>query len=198
MLDDACVMAGCKRVGAGAACEREQPAEAEPAVARNARVRRLAARVAPHERVDNCSAELLAQIERDVRDAEGVARFPGRDHGLGRAAGALGIRPVGVEPEPQGHADRIGQRLQQCDGTVDAAAHRDRDPAGGGRCSKGRPDRIREGIDGKRLPADRSSLHQRQPNERSLEPGGLCLRDAVAVDGEPDKGKFTSAGRIPN
>ena len=49
VLDDAGVVAGDERVGAGALGEREQPCEAEAAVAVDARIRRLAALVALHE-----------------------------------------------------------------------------------------------------------------------------------------------------
>ena len=60
VLGDARVMAGREPVAAGACREREQFGEAEAAVAADARVRRLAARVAAHERRDDCAAELLA------------------------------------------------------------------------------------------------------------------------------------------
>src|SRR4051794_13770196 len=130
MLDDARVVPGREHVGARMAGEREQPAEAESAVAAHARIRRLAALVAAHERIDDGATEVLAQVERDVRDAERVARLAGRDHRFGRAARPLGVWPVGIEPEAERHPDRVGKRAQEGDGAVDSAAHRDRDAPG--------------------------------------------------------------------
>ena len=89
VLDDPRVVAGPEPRRPGAAREREQLGEAEAAVAAAARVRRLAARVAPDERIDDRAAELLAQIERHVREPARVTRLARRDHRLGRAAGAL-------------------------------------------------------------------------------------------------------------
>src|SRR6185312_1915709 len=91
-LDDPRVVAGRQPLGAGALGEREQLGEAEAAVAADARVRRLAGRVAAHERLDHCAAELLAQVERDVRKPSPVTGRAGRQHGLRRAAGALRVR----------------------------------------------------------------------------------------------------------
>ena len=58
------------------------------------------------------------------------------DHGLRRAAGALGVRRGGIDPEPQGHPDRVSSGAQKGDGAVDAPAHRDCDPGRLGRGSK--------------------------------------------------------------
>src|SRR5439155_26928860 len=60
-LDDPRVVAGREALGAGPAREREKLREAEAAVAARARVRRLAARVATHERRHHRAAELVAQ-----------------------------------------------------------------------------------------------------------------------------------------
>ena len=92
VLEDAGVVAGGERVGAGVACKGEQAVEAERPVAAHARVGRLAAGVALHERVDHRAAKVLAQVERDVRDTERVTRLPRGDHRLRRAARALGVR----------------------------------------------------------------------------------------------------------
>ena len=100
-------MAGGERVGAGVACKGEQAVEAERPVAAHARVGRLAAGVALHERVDHGAAKVLAQVERDVRDAECVTRLAGGYHRLRGAAGALGVGAVRIEPETQRHADCV-------------------------------------------------------------------------------------------
>src|SRR5437868_11373960 len=100
MLDDARVVTGGKAIATGALCKFEQLVEAERAVAANARVRRLTACVAVDERRDDGAAELLAQVERHVRNAEPVTRLPRRDDRLGRAARAFRARPRRIEPEP--------------------------------------------------------------------------------------------------
>ena len=61
-----------------------------------------------------------------------MAALPRAQHRRGRAAGALGIRRLLVDPEPQREADDIaaaGALAQQRDGGIDAARHRDGDPA---------------------------------------------------------------------
>src|SRR5206468_11387607 len=102
--------------------EREQLAEAKAPVAADARVRRLAARVAAHERLDDLTPELVTQVESHVWDPEGVTRLACRDHGRGRAARAPGVRAGRVEPEAQRDAHRARQRAQQRDRAAAAAA----------------------------------------------------------------------------
>ena len=84
---------------AGPVGEREQLGEAKVAVAPAARVRCQSRRVAGDERADDRVAELLAQVERDMRQAESVTRLACGDHGVGRAAGALGARALRIEPQ---------------------------------------------------------------------------------------------------
>ena len=63
-----------------------------------------------------------------------MAALPRPQHGRGRAAGALGVRRLLVDPEPQREADDVaaaGALAQQGDGGIDAARHRDGDPAVG-------------------------------------------------------------------
>ena len=116
---------------AGGVDERGQPVGA---VAGRARVRRLAARVAGDERLDDGAAEGLAPVERDVRDPERMAALARAQHGRRRAAGALGVRRQLVDPEPQRQPDDLAAAralAQQRDGGVDAARHRDGDARGG-------------------------------------------------------------------
>src|SRR5439155_2932114 len=122
MLDDARVVAGCEPRRACPAGEPQEPGEPEAAVAAGARIGRITARVALDEASDDGAAELLAQVERHVREPEAVARFARGDHGLRRAARALGARPVRVEPEPQRDPDRVRAGTEQRDGAVDPAA----------------------------------------------------------------------------
>ena len=87
------------------------------------------------------------------------------DDGLGRAAGALGVGPVGIEPEPERDADRSRQRPQQRNRTVDAAAHGNSDPPGGMRRPEHGPDRVGERVDGERLATNRRRLEEGEPNQ---------------------------------
>src|SRR5688500_3315656 len=104
MRRDARVVARGEPGGPGTAREGEQLGEAEAAVAADARVRRLAARVAADERRDDRPPELVSQVEGDVRQAERVAGLARREHGLRRAAGTFDVRARGVDPEPEGDA----------------------------------------------------------------------------------------------
>ena len=190
------VVAGRQPLGAGSPREGEELGEAEATVAPGAGVRRLAARVPAHERCDHCAPELLAQVERHVWDAEPVTRLARRDHALGGAAGALGVRAVGVEPEPQRHPDRVWQRPQQRDRAVHAAAHRHGDSARRRRGPEHRPERVRERVHSERLSADGRRLEQGQPCDVALETGRVPLDDPVAVDAQPDCGPLAVAARV--
>ena len=109
-LDDPRVVARRKRRCTDAAREREQLGETEAAVAADARVRRLASRVTADERCDDGAAKRLTKIEGDVRQTARVTRLARGDHRARRAAGALGVRPVRIEPQPQRDADRRRSR----------------------------------------------------------------------------------------
>src|SRR4029077_17600151 len=101
VLDDPGVVPGCERVCPGAVREGEQPGETEATVAVDARVRRLATLVTAYEWIHPGAANLVAQIERHVRNAERITRRPCSKDGVGRAAGALRVGTVRIEPEPQ-------------------------------------------------------------------------------------------------
>jgi hypothetical protein len=176
-----------QRSGTCAADERQQLREAERPIAAHARVRRLAAGEGADEGADDGAAELLAQVEGEVRQPERMARLARGDDGLGRAAGALGVRSDRIEPEPERHADRLRPGAEEGDGAVDAAAHRDRHPPGRRRGAEDGPDRVRERVDGQRLAADRRRLEEREARERAFEPRRVRLDDPLAVDGEPDE-----------
>src|SRR4051812_40763046 len=94
VLDDACVMAGRQLLRSCATCKGQEPREAEAAVAVDARVRRFPARVAPNERVDDRTPELLAQVEGHVRHPERVAGSAGSQNRIRRTACTLGVRPI--------------------------------------------------------------------------------------------------------
>ena len=107
VLRDPGVVARCEPRGADPLGEREQGAEPEAAVTADARVGRVAARIALDERVDDSLAKRLAQVEGDMREPERLAGLA-RCHDRGRrAADALGVLPGGVGPETQRHPDRL-------------------------------------------------------------------------------------------
>ena len=122
-----------------------------------------------------------------------VAGLARGDHGLRRAAGALGVGAGRVEPEPERDADRLRPGAEQRDGAVDAAAHRNRDPAGIGRGGEDLGERVRERVGSERLAGDRGRLEQRQAGERPRQSRRVGFDDPVAVDGEPHECKLGSA-----
>ena len=195
-LDDPRVVAGREAGRADAAREREQLGEAKAAVAADARVRRLTACIAAHERRDDRAAERVAQIERDVRKTARMARLAGGEHRARRAARTLGVRPVRVEPEPQRHTDRRRPRLEQRHGAVDAAAHRNRD-AGGIRGARGPRVRARSPV---RRPAA-SRRRRRRPRAGSGRAGRCrCPERPRRGSGRPGRaaGRRPSRCRVPN
>jgi hypothetical protein len=195
-LDDARVVARHQVLGAGAPRERQQLGEAEAAVAARARIRRLAARIAAHERRHDRAPELLAEVERHVRHAEAVARLARRDHALGRAAGALGVRPLRIEPEAKRHTHRVRQGAQERDRAVHAAAHRHRDPARTRPRAEGRPERVRKRIHDQGLAPDCRRLEEGQAREVALEARRVRLDDPLTVDHQADRRPFAGAARV--
>jgi hypothetical protein len=185
-----------KRARARPAREREQLGEAKASVAAHAWIRRLAAGVPADEGLDHRTAEPLAQIERHVWDAQAVTGLARGDHGLGRAARALRVRPLRIGPEAKRHSDRVRPCTEQRDGGVDPAAHRDRDAAGRARRPEDRAERIRERVDGERLAADGGRLQEGQAPKLGLEAVGVRVDDPVAVDTQPDERPAPAARRI--
>ena len=165
MLGDARVVSGYEPVRTGLLRELQQPPEAERAVAADARIRRFAAFVRAHERIDDRLAKLFAKVERHVRHPERVTRLACGDHGLGRAASSLGVWAVGVEPEPERDADRSRQRPQQRDRTVHPAAHRHSNAPRRMRRPENGSNRIRECVNGQSVPTNGGSVEQRKPDQ---------------------------------
>ena len=97
VVGEAGVMTGGERPGPQAVGQREHRIDPDLPVADDARVRRLPARIAAQEPVDNRGPEALLEIEGQMRDAHAVGERPGTDHRLGRAAapGSVGspVRP---------------------------------------------------------------------------------------------------------
>ena len=182
MLDDAGVVPGRELRRTDALREREQLGEPEAAVAGDARVRGLAARVPAHEGRDDRAPEGLPQVERHVRQPAGMTGVAGGDHRARRAAGALRVRPLRVEPEPKRHPHCRRAGLDQRDCTVDPAAHRDSDPVRVPARADRRADRIRERVEREELSSDRSSLEQRQTAQVLGDAGSIGLDDLHAVD----------------
>src|SRR4051794_4058881 len=82
-LDDPRVVPRPEDIGAGALGELDERIEPKPPVAAHARVRGQTLRVALDERPHDRSAELLTQVERDVRQTEPMTRLTGSDDGIG-------------------------------------------------------------------------------------------------------------------
>ena len=189
-------MAGPEHIGTSAPGELDERVEAEGTVAAHARVGSQAFSVPVDERLHNGRAELLAEIERDVREPEPVAGLPRRDHGVGRAAGPLRARAGRVEPEAQRDADRVRSCAEERDGAVDATAHRNGDAARRRGRGEDRRDRVRERVGRERLTRNRGGLEQRETDERPLETGCIGLDDPVAVQRQPHGGVLLAARGI--
>ena len=82
-LDDPRVVPRPEHIGAGALGEVDERVEPKTSVAAHARVRGQALRVALDERPHDRGAELLTQVERDVRQTEPMTRLAGSDDGIG-------------------------------------------------------------------------------------------------------------------
>ena len=121
------VVAGREPVGADRAGAREQRRELDVLVALHARVRRLAGQVRLDEVVDHGRAELRAQIDHVVRDAE-VRAHRARVFDVARPAAAARARGGASRVvEPHRHADDALAGLDEQargDGAVDAARQR--------------------------------------------------------------------------
>src|SRR3954469_1900406 len=85
------VVAGRERPRPEAVGERKHRVEPDVAVAADARVRRQACLVVLEPWVDDARAELVAEVEREVREAHAVGERPGLADGVGRAARALAV-----------------------------------------------------------------------------------------------------------
>ena len=196
-LDDPRVVAGRKPRRADAVGEGDELVEAEAAVATHARVRRRAGRVTGDEGLDDRAAELLAQVESDVREPARVAGRARLDHGRGRAAGALGVAAVRIDPEPERDADRgrgpASSRATALS-TPPLIATATRSRVGCGRDD--RPDRVRERVDRERLAADRRRLEQRQAREVAVEARRVRTDDSLAVDPQANRCPLVAACRI--
>ena len=130
-LDEARVVTGRYLPSPETLGDCDQCRQTVGAVAGRAGIRGLTARVAGHERLDHGTAKGLASVERDVWQPEGVAALTGAQHGRGRAACALGIGCLLVDPQPEGEADDVAaprSLAQQRDRGIHSARHRDRDP----------------------------------------------------------------------
>ncbi len=187
------LIAGLRQAGvvAGRELLRPQPlaefqhrVEPHVAVAADARIGSLAVRVAGDERFDDAGPELVAQVDREVREAHRMRQRPRLGDGRRRAAAALRV-VLGVRPQLERDRDRIALGGDQVggDGAVDAAAHRDQRPAAG---------RLSE------IPAsaDRGPERARQRVGRQLGRVQLAWAEAAELSGDllwPDQGRLEDA-----
>ncbi len=125
-LGGASVVAGRERLAPQAVGQLEHRIQTHVAVAPHARIRGLALGVTGDERLDNAGAKLLAQVDREMRQAHRVRKPAGLGHRRRRAAAALRIvLDVGPELERDGGGRARLAAQQRGHGTVDATAHRD-------------------------------------------------------------------------
>ena len=204
MLGDTGVMARGEPGGADSLREGEQRAEAEAAVAAHARVRRLAARVAADEGVDDSLSEGLAEIERDVREAERLTRLARRDHRRRRATHALGVLPGRIGPEAKRHADRLVTGIahaKERNGAVDATAHRDGDAPFVGSRADDWTERVVKRVRGETLAGNGRSIEKRAPLDlaeklRQPRPLSGCMLDPLSGHGQPHPGEISVPGGV--
>jgi len=103
---------------------------------------------------------------------------------------------MGIEPEPQGHADSAGPRTEQRDGAVDAAAHRHRHTRRVRASPHRRSERVRERVDRKRLSSHRRRLEQREAAEVLGDAWRIGVNDLVAVDPKANQRPLRTAGGV--
>ena len=110
--------------------ERDHRVDPQLAVAEHAGVRGPSLGVPLDEGGTTPRAELVLEVEGQMRDAERMGDAASGEHRLGRAAASLPVRPL-IRPELQRHGDHFAARLVLTEGgdrRVDSAAERDQDP----------------------------------------------------------------------
>ena len=116
------------------------------------------------------------------------------DHGVGRAARALGARAGRVEPEAQRDADRVRSGAEERDGAVDAAAHRDRDPARRrGRAVKTGAIAFASASAASVSPGTAAASSSERPTSGRSRPGASASTMRSSVDGQPHGGVVLAA-----
>src|SRR5919106_563185 len=150
VVGDPGVMAGGELRRAESVGERDHRVDPQLAVAEHAGVRGPALGVPLDEGRDDAGAELVLEIEGQVRDAERMGDAASAEHRLGRAAAPFSIRAL-VRPELQRDGHHVPARLglaERGNGRVDSTAERDQDPLAARRARSQR--RPRAGEAGKR------------------------------------------------
>ena len=187
----------------------------EVAVAGRARVRRLPRLVAGDEAGHDGVAEGVTKVERQVRKPALVAEIARPAHAARRAAGAVGVGRVRVDPELQRDAERLGRRLGERDGRVDAARTSPR-PPGRRRARSRRARRRRRARRGRRrrrprrsarrAPAtpqaacaaaapSRAASSRLAPLRLGRQPGGRGRRRRARVGSEPHRHQLPAIER---
>jgi len=192
--------------GADAARKGQKLCKPEAAVAAHARVRRLASSVAPDERRYDRAAELLTEIEREVREAKTMARITGRGDGGGRAAHPLGVGAAGVRPEAERDADGLEAFVagtEECNCTVDPAAHRDGNTPLADGCDRGRSQGVMQGLGSQSRGRHRGCFEHWEPPDSPaefLDPVALAggVLHAAGTQGQSHPGQVGPEGRVPD
>ena len=127
-----------------------------------------------------------------------MAGRPRRDHRLGRAARALGVGPVRVEPEPERHADRVRPGAQERDGAIDAAAHRDGDAVRSGGARKTGPSAFASASTGSVSPPTAAASSSVSPTSGRVETVGVRVDDPVASTASRTSAKSLPRAESPS
>ena len=133
-----------------------------------------------------------------MRETQPVACRPGREHGLRRAARALGVGPVGssqsrrVTPIASGPARSSATALSTP--PLIATATR----PGTAAAWNDRAERVRKGVHGELVASDGGGLDKREALERPVEPFGVGLDDPISVDGQAHQRPASVPSRVPD
>ncbi len=120
------VVAGGQPVATETTGDVEHRVETDVAVAADARVRGLTGGERRDERLDHAGAELVAQIDREVREPHRVRERPRLGDRRRRAAAALRVvLGIGPEVERHRHGLAVPRAQERRHRAVDSATHRD-------------------------------------------------------------------------
>ena len=160
--------------------------ESKRAVAAHARIRRLPRFVRVRERIDDRVLELLAQVERHVREPALMTRRPRRCDRGRRAARALGVGRSRILPEPERHPDRVrpGTERATALSTPPLIATATRP---GTRCRRNTgPSADASASTASGSPPTAAASTSVKPSERTIEARRIGSDDRLVVDVEPD------------
>ena len=170
--------------------ERDHRVDPQLAVAEHAGVRGPPLGVPLDEGGDDAGAELVLEVEGQMRDAERMGDAASGEHRLGRAAAPLPVRPL-IRPELQRHGDHSrpaspSRRAATAESTPPLSATRTRSPSPGAEAS-GAPEPARRerpveriGREHRGVPVRRGEAAEFGLDALRRDPGGI--EDGGATD----------------